>query len=530
VSNSRFQKYLSIGDLNSDSEAEVLKHRFLIYLGSLMSIGGLIWGGICLYYEAYIPATIPLGYSVITPINFFFFARTKNFVAARFVQTLISLLLPFLFQWSLGGYLDSGAMMFWAILSVIGCLGYYDTRSSRIWITGFVLLTLASYWGDAFFHEHFSLNPPAEIQVFFLAVNTTIIPIGIYLMVVLFINIRDTANVQLEEKHKELQRSQSQLVQSEKLAALGQLIAGVAHEVNTPLGAIQASIGTIRNSISNTIKEFPEVVDQLDEEQRQLHFELLDEAIKSQKKLYSSKEIRAQKRALRTELEETDLKNPHDIADTLVDIGIYELDPRFKPIFERANWEDSLKLLYGLVEQIRNSDNIQIAVERASKIVFALKNYSRFDSSSNKTSAKVETGIETVLTLYQNHLKKGIEVERNYGDTPAIDCFEDELNQVWTNLIHNAIHVLGMKGKITIETEQKGKSVIVKIIDNGPGIPEELQEKIFEPFFTTKPAGEGSGLGLDIVRGIVQKHEGKIQLESKPGRTCFTVVLPILKS
>jgi len=156
-----------------------------------------------------------------------------------------------------------------------------------------------------------------------------------------------------------------------------------------------------------------------------------------------------------------------------------------------------------------------------------LKSYAHFDSKQEKVQANLHDGIETVLTLYQNQLKHGIEVVKNYGNLPKIVCYPDELNQVWTNLIHNALQAMDYKGMLTIETQQHEANIVLKFTDNGTGIPPEVITKIFQPFFTTKSAGEGSGLGLDIVRKIVEKHEGTIAVESVPGQTTFTVSLPI---
>lgn len=120
-----------------------------------------------------------------------------------------------------------------------------------------------------------------------------------------------------------------------------------------------------------------------------------------------------------------------------------------------------------------------------------------------------------------------MEVIRNYEDIPPFFCYPDELNQVWTNLIHNALQAMDNKGTLTIDLREKNKKVEVSITDSGKGIPTELMSKIFQPFFTTKPPGEGSGLGLDIVRKILEKHQGNIEVESQPGKTTFTVSLPV---
>jgi signal transduction histidine kinase len=141
--------------------------------------------------------------------------------------------------------------------------------------------------------------------------------------------------------------------------------------------------------------------------------------------------------------------------------------------------------------------------------------------------ASLTEGIETILTLYQNQLKQGVEVIRNYRDLPPILCYPDELNQVWTNLIHNALQAMANRGTLILEVTQVAAQAQISITDSGSGIPPEIKSKIFEPFFTTKPPGEGSGLGLDIVKKIITKHGGQITVESQPGRTTFSVLLPI---
>ncbi|MEL6249415.1 MAG: ATP-binding protein, partial [Cyanobacteria bacterium J06627_15] len=126
-----------------------------------------------------------------------------------------------------------------------------------------------------------------------------------------------------------------------------------------------------------------------------------------------------------------------------------------------------------------------------------------------------------------NQIKYGVTVERHYQDLPQIWCYFDELNQVWTNLIHNALQAMDNRGTLTIEGAAETDGLVVRITDSGSGIPPEVQDRIFQPFFTTKAPGEGSGLGLDIVRRIIEKHHGSISVTSMPGKTTFTVRLPL---
>ena len=175
-----------------------------------------------------------------------------------------------------------------------------------------------------------------------------------------------------------------------------------------------------------------------------------------------------------------------------------------------------------------NAKNIDIAIKRATKIIFALKSFSRFNNDGKMELASIKNGLETVLTLYHNKIKQGIDLIRNYENVGDIYCFEDELNQVWTNLIHNALQAMDYKGKLTIGLKEVDGYQVVSIKDTGCGITPEVKEKMFKPFFTTKKSGEGSGLGLDIVKKIVEKHKGKIEVDSEVGiGTEFRVYIPI---
>src|SRR5690606_7508015 len=154
------------------------------------------------------------------------------------------------------------------------------------------------------------------------------------------------------------------------------------------------------------------------------------------------------------------------------------------------------------------------------RIVGALKTYSHVDQGAARVPVDLNEGLESTLTLF-DHALRDISVRRVLGALPAVPVFADELNQVWTNLIQNSGQALGGRGTITIETEVRDAHAVVRIIDDGPGIADEVQRHMFEAFFTTKRSGEGTGLGLGIVRRIVTKHGGEITCASAPGRTCF---------
>jgi signal transduction histidine kinase len=330
----------------------------------------------------------------------------------------------------------------------------------------------------------------------------------------------------LSQAMTQLQTAQDEIIHSEKMAALGHLVAGIAHEINTPLGAIQASISNISSALEQALKDLPPLVKTLSPEHLAEFFKLLDLA-RNPQQTFSSREERQLKRSLKQTLIEQDLKNPDKLATLLSQMGIQSNLDQIFSLLKESNSPFILETAYHLSSVQNNSRNIRLAVERASRIVYALKNFVRQDSADLPISASVSESVDIVLTLYQNRIKHGIEVIKNYQAVPSIVCYPEELAQVWSNLITNAIQAMDYKGELTIAILQQDKSVTVEVMDVGCGISETIKDKIFQPFFTTKPAGEGSGLGLSIVRKIIDKHYGTIEVESKPGRTIFRVSLPL---
>jgi len=180
------------------------------------------------------------------------------------------------------------------------------------------------------------------------------------------------------------------------------------------------------------------------------------------------------------------------------------------------------------ISQLLNE--IESSASRISDLVRAIKEYTYMDQGPVQ-SVDLAKSLETTLTILNHKLKRGVTVTRDYPPAPLlVNSFGSELNQVWTNVIDNAIDAMDGKGELHIRTYQEDACAVVEIGDNGPGIPPEIQSRIFEPFFTTKGVGQGTGLGLDTVQRIIRKHQGNIQVDSKPGETRFQIWLPLTEN
>lgn len=331
----------------------------------------------------------------------------------------------------------------------------------------------------------------------------------------------------LEALLDNLTQTQEQLVQSEKMAALGQLIAGVAHEINTPLGAIKASVGNMKESLEATRY----ILLSLLQEKTKMNLELYAKALElaqKERSEYSSREKRELKRVVRRKLRDQQIESYEIVADLLAYLEIFDKVDEIVDLLRVDNAIEILTHVRNSISLVKNTNTIAIASEKASKVVFALKKYAHRDSLGEKVPTDIIDGIETVLTLYDNLIKQGITVIRDYAELPLTMCYQDEINQVWTNLIQNALQAMDVIGTLTIKAFADEKFVEVSITDTGEGIEPTIMDKIFEPFFTTKPQGEGSGLGLDIVKKIVDKHNGTIYVKSNLGEgSTFTIQLPL---
>lgn len=335
---------------------------------------------------------------------------------------------------------------------------------------------------------------------------------------------------QLKKANKEIKETQSKLVHSEKIAVLGQLIAGVMHEVNNPMGVIKGGTQNLEHVIGEVIgsvKKFRQA------SFTNVHHDLfrdLIEVFQHKKFRYmTSREERQYRKEMETYLTEIGMIDVRFLAREMVSVDLLKEDivavvHANTPILMA---KDIIGFAVGFGKLFANVSNMGIAIGKMQKILFALRNYTYSNDSKHAVYFDLIENLETVLTLYHNKLKRGIQIERNYcGEKVEIMGFPDEINQVWTNLVQNAIHAMEGKGILKLEVCEEEQGMIVRVTDNGSGISEEGLKKIFEPFYTTKIKGEGTGLGLSICKRIVEKHGGLMEVSSKPGETTFCVTFP----
>lgn len=335
-------------------------------------------------------------------------------------------------------------------------------------------------------------------------------------------------NTELSKTISDLKKTQAQLVLSEKMASLGQLIAGIAHEINNPIAAIQSSNRNLHLTLLSDTKSpiYTEWLGFFLEEayvKKSLEF---IQIVKKNKDSVTGKDRMDRRKAIEFWLIGNGLSR--NLADDLIDIGIeLELILEYDSLIRYKDINTFFQLCIKEITISKCIEIIELAVERASKMTFALKNFSRYETTHTKVKFDIIENLETVITIYQNQFRKNVILHRLYSHVPLVEGYPEDLLHLWTNLIYNGLQAMEFKGEMVISVERVEGFVRITIEDSGKGIPEEIRNRIFEPFFTTKPLGEGSGLGLDISSKIIQRHNGSLDFESRPGKTKFFVSLPI---
>ncbi len=320
-----------------------------------------------------------------------------------------------------------------------------------------------------------------------------------------------------------LEVTQNKLVISEKLSALGQLSAGIAHELNTPLGAIASSIGLLTEAMDSNFIVWMDYYVQAGERERKIFLYILMLALPESSKPPVGND-RIVRKEIQTRLENAGISNARETAQEISEMGIAGMFDRLETYIAEPWFSKCVHILSEIVAVRKMTAIIEVAGNKATIVVGALRSYLNQGVATEPEAVNIGKGIDTILTLLHNKIKHDIVVLRDYRSGPALGS-PLLFSQVWLNLINNALQAMHYQGTITISTETVNRSVFVCVSDTGPGVPEEIRDRIFEPFFTTKEYGEGMGLGLDICRQIVEQFNGHISFESKPGLTCFTVQL-----
>jgi PAS domain S-box-containing protein len=325
---------------------------------------------------------------------------------------------------------------------------------------------------------------------------------------------------------------EEELRQAEKMAALGKLSAGLAHELNNPAAAATSAAGKLRTEIENLETVSLELYkNPLDDGKISAIMEWLESIYNRSKNSISSSviELSDLEDAIREWLESMKIEDSWLIAASMSEMGITieDLD-QLSNICGKENIPVIILWIYRIINIKELADIVKKSTRSISELVNVVKSYSFMDQATLQY-IDIHQGIEDTLKILGHKLKKGVTVNRIYKKSlPKININGNELNQVWTNLIDNAIDATNNKGEITIRTYRKKDFINVEIEDNGSGIPEDIKSRIFDPFFTTKDVGKGTGLGLDISNRIINNQcKGKISFESNPGKTVFTVQLPI---
>ena len=337
------------------------------------------------------------------------------------------------------------------------------------------------------------------------------------------------ATAQLQLAYDDLKSAQAQMVLSDKMATIGTLIAGIAHEINTPIGAIN----NVSSKLKKNIQSLPKLITCIQSQNFQTsQFEsklkiCLDEIIQSAQKIQPSPSY-LEIRQFEQKLKENKHENWDSISTVLCNFNFIS-DEQY------SKYSDLYKdpILFGLIEVVGNiaqsSTISEMSSKKMQKIIRALKYYAYTDSDKIE-KIQINESLQTALILLNAKIGDEAKVHTQFDENlPSVPC-TNEIHQVWTNLLSNAIDSIQEKGdvgQISIITTMVNENVQISIQDNGVGIPKDIQHKIFDPFFTTKDIGKGTGLGLSIVSGIIKKHDGTIRLEQDSTHTTFLITLPL---
>jgi signal transduction histidine kinase len=525
--------FVRLGASPEDDEETRLQKTILLVTSLAVTVSAIGWCLLYLAYDERLAAAIPLLYFLISLPSILVFAKTHRFGPFRLVQIVLILVLPFMLMLLLGGYVNGSAVIVWSFLAPLGALLCWNTRQARLMFVLFLAQLILAAVLTPLLRTDNNLPEHAVIGLFIL--NIGVVSSMAFAAFLYFVKQKELAKRLVHERH-ELERMNLEqellLKQSEKLATLGRLSAGVAHELNNPASAVQREAAQLKESFSR-LSDAQLRLGRMGLRDEHLQ-ELTELSERAREGRARAAELNAVVRSdrqdrIQSTLEDVGIDHSWELAPTLVEMG-FEPDAvgALAETFTKEQLSTALDLLIATYIAKSLVDEIGDCTGRISRIVSALKEYTYLDQAPVQF-IDVHAGLESTLVMLRSKLTDGIVVHREYAeDLPHVQAHGSELNQVWMNLIDNAIYAMGGKGEIRLRTCCEGKLVVVEVTDNGAGIPEEVKPHIFDPFYTTKPVGQGSGLGLNISHNIVvRQHYGEISVESQPGDTRFIVKLPL---
>lgn len=465
----------ALGDRPEDGPAQRLQHRLLIYMAVLMSGGAVLWGSIALSNDLFLPAVIPAGYTLATLGNLLYFHASKNFPAVQGLQVSLSLLLPFLFQWTLGGFAASGAVMLWAMIAIVGALTFSSSRRSLSWLLLYIALTIVSGLLDPAVRPAVGAGPPESVRTLFFTVNIAIISCCMFGLMIYLLLEREKAAVALERANRritelnealgdevlartvELRAALSRAEASDRMKS--DFVATVSHELRTPLTSVLGFAKLAKTKVEQSVSPHVPATDAKAQRTLGQVRGNLDIIVSEGQRLAS-------------------------LIDDLLDISKMEAGS--------MTWRR---------ERLRPSE----LVARAHEVTAAL-----FEG----TGVALRTEVEQ--------------------DLPELEGDFERLLQVLLNLVSNAVKFTP-EGSVTLRARHVGGAVELSVTDTGVGIDLPDQTVIFDKFkqvgdlLTNKP--RGTGLGLPICRQIVEAHGGSLGVESALGQgASFRAVLPLRRA